>query len=243
MESGARIGHDGLRFKDGGGVASGCFRQAAGRLKLSRQMQVTCYMQLRPLMFGIFAASQLLSPAVADDVVYRWVDEGGVTHFSDSPPAAQNAPQGGVESLSLPDNFPVAANPADDYYSIINQWKRMREERNEKEKLALEQERLRLEQSRTELAAGQAASATPVAVNTPPLVVYGGAPRFGPRPFVRGQRVFHSMQPDYFHGLSRRDFIPRAQIHRQYAPVHFRMGSSGQDQVPAPTARVTFKCC
>ena len=243
MESGARIGHDGPRFKDGGGVASGCTRRAAGRLKLSRQAQVTCYMQLRPIMFGIFAASQLLSPAAAGDVVYRWVDEGGVTHFSDSPPAAQNTPQGGVESLSLPDNFPVAANPTGDYYSIINQWKRMREERNEQEKLALEQERLRLEQTRAELAAAQAASASPAAVDTTPLVIYGGIPRFGPSPFVRGQRVFHSMQPVYFRGPSPGDFIPRAQVHRQSAPVHFRMGNSGKDQAPSPAARVTFKCC
>ena len=225
MESGARIGHDGPRFKDGGGVASGCTRRAAGRLKLSRQAQVTCYMQLRPIMFGIFAASQLLSPAAAGDVVYRWVDEGG------------------VESLSLPDNFPVAANPTGDYYSIINQWKRMREERNEQEKLALEQERLRLEQTRAELAAAQAASASPAAVDTTPFVIYGGIPRFGPSPFVRGQRVFHSMQPVYFRGPSPGDFIPRAQVHRQSAPVHFRMGNSGKDQAPSPAARVTFKCC
>lgn len=230
-------------FRDGGGFTSGRFRRAGGRLKLYRQARVTFNMQLRPLMFGIFAAIQLLSPAAAGDVVYRWVDEDGITHFSDSPPAAQNMPRGGVKSLSLPDNFPEAINPNGDYYSIINQWKRMREERNEKEKLALEEERLRLEQSRTELAAREAASASTASVDTTPLVVYGGYPRYGPSPFIRKQRIFHGMQPNFLRGPSRHDFTPRSQVQRRYAPVHFRMGNSGTDQVPSPAARVTFKCC
>jgi hypothetical protein len=242
MESGVRIGHDGVLIQERRWRHLRGFRWAAFRLKLSRQTRVTCYMHLRPLIFGIFAMFQLLSPAAAD-VVYRWVDEGGVTHFSDSPPAAQDTVQGGVESIALPDNFPAAADPAGDYYSIVNQWKRMREERNEREKLALEEERLRLEQSRAELVAGQAASAAPAAVDTTPVVVYGGFPRFDPRPYIHSQRVFHSMQPVFFRGLPRREFMPRSQVHRQYAPAHFRMGHSRPDQVPAPAARVTFKCC
>lgn len=190
-------------------------------------------------MFGIFAVFQLLSPAAAGDVVYRWVDEDGITHFSDTPPAAQNTAQGGVESIALQENLPAAVNPAGDYYSIVNQWKRMREERNEREKLALEKERLRLEQSRAE----RAASATVVAVNTTPAVVYGGVPRFGPRPFLRKKYKYHGWQPVLFHGTPRRDYTPPSQPRRQYSRAHFKLGNSGPDQVPTRAARVTFKCC
>jgi hypothetical protein len=188
-------------------------------------------------MFVIFAVFQLLSPAAAGDVVYRWVDEDGITHFSDSPPAARTTAQGDVESIALPENLPAAVNPAEDYYSIVNQWKRMREERNEREKLALEEERLRLEQSRAELAA----SATLVAVNTTPSVIYGGAPRFVQWPFLRKKHKYHGLQPVLYHGTPRRDFTSPAQPRRQYSRAHFKVGNSGLVQMPLRAARATFK--
>ena len=58
--------------------------------------------------------------------VHTWKDEHGVTHFSDSPSPA------GVESEAL--NFDQlrekSADNSEDYYSIANQWQRLKAERD-----------------------------------------------------------------------------------------------------------------
>lgn len=70
--------------------------------------------------------------AVAGEV-YRWVDEDGVVHFSDLPPAVDVRT---AESIEIPAFAPPARNVAEDYYSVTNQLRRMREQR-----LALEKAR------------------------------------------------------------------------------------------------------
>lgn len=67
----------------------------------------------------ILLASSLLasSPAMAQDY-YKWVDEQGVTHYSEMRPGE------GVEhqTFILPDQYSAPSNnPEDDYYSIQNQ--------------------------------------------------------------------------------------------------------------------------
>jgi hypothetical protein len=78
------------------------------------------------------------TPALAVGA-HKWIDEKGVTHYSDEAPAA-------IETtfIDLPD--PVIASPendgADNYYSISNQWERMNRERLEREKLLLEKAKI-----------------------------------------------------------------------------------------------------
>ncbi len=56
--------------------------------------------------------------------VYRWVDAVGEVHFSDTPP-----PQGAhVERTVIPPG-PSARTPEDDYFSVVNQLRRMQERR------------------------------------------------------------------------------------------------------------------
>lgn len=85
------------------------------------------------------------STANAADI-FKWVDEDGVTHFSQTPPESGTQSQ----TLEMPVFPPPAQNPADDYYSIANQAKRLEtsrlaieknrfEQRLAEEKLALEQ--------------------------------------------------------------------------------------------------------
>ena len=83
----------------------------------------------------VFAAG----PASAA-VIHKWVDDKGVTHYSDEPPASQ-----GTEStqIHLPRSAPATETSADNYYSIANQWARMNQERLERDKLRLQADQAR----------------------------------------------------------------------------------------------------
>ena len=74
--------------------------------------------------------------------VHKWVDENGVTHYSDEAPEA-------VETtlIDVPEAAPASTGQHEGgYYSISKQWERMHRERLEREKLEVERERLRAEQ-------------------------------------------------------------------------------------------------
>lgn len=83
----------------------------------------------------VFAAS----PGTAA-IIHKWVDEKGVTHYSDEPPATQTTEGTQIE---LPQTAPAADASAENYYSIANQWARMNQERLEREKLRLQANRVR----------------------------------------------------------------------------------------------------
>ncbi len=87
----------------------------------------------------VFFGACLLAPAQAD-IVHKWVDADGVTHYSDDPP--ENA---ATEATAIEVPVPTAreTHPEDDYYSIANQWQRMHQERLARDKIALEQARVR----------------------------------------------------------------------------------------------------
>jgi len=70
----------------------------------------------------IFAVTLWSSTAASTDI-FKWVDEDGLVHFSDNPPA--NAED--VKTLHLNNSNPPDYDPADDPYSITNQSKRMNE--------------------------------------------------------------------------------------------------------------------
>ena len=72
--------------------------------------------------------------------VHKWVDEKGLTHYSDKAPEA-------IETtlIDLPDPVVRQAGDEDieeDYYSISKQWERMNRERLEREKLELERAKI-----------------------------------------------------------------------------------------------------
>ena len=77
--------------------------------------------------------------------VYTWVDDSGVTHFSETPPAERAA------DTQLIDITPTAAPASDadnDFYSVVNQADRMEARRLENEKLAAEKQQARAEASK-----------------------------------------------------------------------------------------------
>jgi hypothetical protein len=102
----------------------------------------------RHLRTGVWACAVLaLLCGVAHNAVavtvHTWLDSDGVRHFADSaPPEAESD-----ASLIEFEDAPVpAADSTGDYYSIANQWARLREERDIDRAQALDRERLRNEQ-------------------------------------------------------------------------------------------------
>lgn len=99
--------------------------------------------------------------------VHTWVDEAGVRHFADAPPAAADTQS---ETLVLADLAPPDGTAAEDPYSIVNQWQRVRAEREARDAASLERERLRAAQR----------DARAAAAPEPPVRSYGGYPLFLP---------------------------------------------------------------
>ena len=65
----------------------------------------------------VAACSTQLSPEAAAEEIYRWVDDGGTVHYSDTLPE-HDAP---VTVLEIETSSRPAYNPEDDPYSILNQ--------------------------------------------------------------------------------------------------------------------------
>ncbi len=90
------------------------------------------------LMLLLFAAA---IPVHADSV-HKWVDAQGITHYSDQLPdnysftsaAAQHVD---VTQITITDDYRTQ-DYQNDYYSVTNQWARMREERIARKQLQLE---------------------------------------------------------------------------------------------------------
>lgn len=158
-------------------------------------------MYLRAFCLCLIVTALLSSRAAAEDTVYTWVDGDGVTHFSDAPPGKAGATPGDVETMAMPEGFPDTADAGEDYYSIANQWRRMKEERSEREERALERERLRIEKARTRQAEAMAAASA--SRNETPAVVYSGGVHHSRLPvFAHGRQFFfgkHGMKPGFGH--------------------------------------------
>ncbi len=105
--------------------------------------------------------------------VHTWVDADGVRHFADAPPA-DGAPDS-VSEITLDGGDALAPSDAD-YYSISNQWERLRAEREAQNTLDLERRRIDAEQADP--------APPPVSADVPRSVFYpnyyGLPPRFGP---------------------------------------------------------------
>ena len=105
--------------------------------------------------------------------VHTWLDADGVRHFADAPPAGA-APDSARE-ITLDGGDALAPGDAD-YYSISNQWQRLRAEREAQNAMDLERRRIDAE---------QAEPAPPTVTEDVPRSVfypnyYGLPPRVGP---------------------------------------------------------------
>ena len=107
----------------------------------SRYSQI--YMYKSPYKSLVFMALFALFPYVSFAAsVHKWVDENGVTHFSDQAPDDSVVQ---VEQFEI-SNVYKKYNVEEDYYSISNQWARLHAERLERKKLKLEKAKLKQSQ-------------------------------------------------------------------------------------------------
>jgi len=82
-----------------------------------------------------------ISATVMATEIYHWVDENGVSHFTQNAPSAAIA---GVEKMTLEDTTPPDYDPEEDIYGVAQQQERMaaiREERKEKLEAGLKRQR------------------------------------------------------------------------------------------------------
>ena len=96
---------------------------------------------MKPTGFVLFLLAFLASIPVLATEVYHWVDENGVSHYSQSAPAADVA---GVSKMILEDTTPPDYDPEEDRYGVEAQAARMallREEMAEKREAQRERER------------------------------------------------------------------------------------------------------
>jgi hypothetical protein len=94
---------------------------------------------VKTIINATISISIVLLPAYAG-VVHKWVDEKGITHYSDAAPVADTSE---MTQIELPRTTQATAGAQDGYYSIANQWERMLRERLERAKLKLEHGRLK----------------------------------------------------------------------------------------------------
>ena len=85
----------------------------------------------------------IIVSVVHADTVHKWVDENGVTHYSDQAPKNTNYT---AKQINFSDEY-ATSEEKDDYYSIVNQWARMHEERLNRKKLQLEKAALKQAQA------------------------------------------------------------------------------------------------
>jgi len=79
--------------------------------------------------------------AVAGTEVFHWVDENGVSHFTQSAPSANVA---GVKMMTVEDTTPPDYDPEEDRYGVAQQQERMaalREEMKDKREAELKRQR------------------------------------------------------------------------------------------------------
>jgi len=80
-----------------------------------------------------------LSAPVFAGSIHKWVDAQGVTHYSDQLPEEKQLSnnQVTVTQVDVSDTYQTSVGP-EDYYSVTNQWARMREERIARKQLQIE---------------------------------------------------------------------------------------------------------
>ncbi len=117
------------------------------------------------------AAATFLIACDASAQVFKCIDDQGVTHYSEHPPAGCAS---GVETLNLDPLVSFSGQGPEDYFSVINQARRMHEERIALERHRLEKRLLRRRLRNEVLYADELerAYAPPEPRRDPPVYVY-----------------------------------------------------------------------
>lgn len=82
------------------------------------------------ILIGLLACGAPAGPAAAQEI-YRWTDEDGVVHFSDTAPGAKS---GTVSTVTIEDTRSSDYDPEADLYNVAAQAERMQALRDEMQK-------------------------------------------------------------------------------------------------------------
>jgi hypothetical protein len=136
----------------------------------------------------------LLSGSSAGPVVYTWVDDSGITCFSDTLPEDDSI------SVNLIEDLPQAAAgmPGDeDFYSVVNQAKRMETRRLLNEKLTAERLRAEAEANRAR-AEALAAQQPTIVYEEGPGYIWPYYPRNHHRHPHKGHKPERPVRPEHY---------------------------------------------
>jgi hypothetical protein len=144
----------------------------------------------------------LLPFSVVHADIFKWVDAEGVTHFSDARPAVGTTPIV-AEPVNIRQDY-TESNPAEDYYSIVNQSKRMQAQRAEKDALALQKEQLRIDwyRAKQEALAAELDGAARLVEASQPLILVPGPYRHRPHPVNWTEPSFEVVTPPLLHQMN-----------------------------------------
>ena len=98
---------------------------------------------------AVLAGSNAITANAA--TVHKWIDESGITHYSDAPPPARQTEVTRLEIRWQGSNKAIASNRPANYYSIANQWQRMYQERLQRMQLNLQRAALKQDSSSTQI--------------------------------------------------------------------------------------------
>jgi len=99
-------------------------------------------MNRRTILFTLTAMIGAYQGSVDASAIHKWIDENGMTHYSDEPPnSAISVIRFEIDPLGYAKSS--ALQESDRFYSIANQWKRINKERLQRQKLALQQAALK----------------------------------------------------------------------------------------------------
>ena len=157
------------------------------------------------VMISLCAGSFVAMGEATAREVYKWVDSGGVTYYSEEPPVARQTARG-VETLRLvPDSQSQNTGSVRvNYQSIMAQASQMQENRLARERLRLEREKLRLQEQSNLAALGR--------INSIGTTTYYPA-YFGQYPRYRGPYAYRSR---HLHRQGRHHFG-----HHPFGQQHF----------------------
>ena len=101
------------------------------------------FMNRRTLLCTLIILAGVHQGVVSAATIHKWVDEKGITRYSDQAPG----PATSVTRIEVDTRGYASSSPlreSDRFYSIANQWKRINQERLQRQQLALQQAALKV---------------------------------------------------------------------------------------------------
>jgi hypothetical protein len=98
-------------------------------------------------MYALALLACVTWPGANATTIHKWVDDQGITHYSDAAPSSPGASVTRLEISNADTTKTRFSMPSDHYYSIANQWQRLQQERLQQQQLELQKIALTVDRS------------------------------------------------------------------------------------------------